>query len=142
MPITALFFDVGNTLLFPNRERMLRSLHARKVFPSEELLRKVERQTKPEFDALLENHAAVDHGFWQMYYSHLLEDLGLSDESICSDLVSCPRVSANWCDIRPSEAWRRLAERYRFGDFECGWQDCRNLIAAESPMLKNLPTRG
>jgi hypothetical protein len=67
MDIKALFFDVGNTLLFPNRERMLRSLHAREVFPSEELLRKVERQTKPEFDALLESHAAVDHGFWQMY---------------------------------------------------------------------------
>jgi HAD superfamily hydrolase (TIGR01509 family) len=153
MPITALFFDVGNTLLFPNRERMLRSLHARNIFPSEELLRKVERQTKPEFDALLESHAAIDHGFWQMYYSHLLEDLGLSDESICSDLVSCTRVSANWCDIRPGtrEVLQRLARRYRLGVISnadgkiaeildrCGIADCFETITDSGIVGKEKP---
>jgi HAD superfamily hydrolase (TIGR01509 family) len=153
MPITALFFDVGNTLLFPNRERMLRSLHAREVFPAEELLRKVERQTKPEFDALLESHAAIDHGFWQMYYSHLLEDLGLSDESICSDLVSRTRVSANWCDIRPGtrEVLQRLAGSYRLGVISnadgkiaeildrCGIADCFETITDSGIVGKEKP---
>ena len=59
MAIKALFFDVGNTLLFPNRERMLRTLHDTQVFPSEELLLNIERQTKREFDSLLESRAAV-----------------------------------------------------------------------------------
>ncbi|HUK47980.1 MAG TPA: hypothetical protein VLW06_10325, partial [Terriglobales bacterium] len=64
MPPSALFFDVGNTLLFPNPKLMLRALHDRQVFPSEELLREIERRTKPEFDSLLESHASIDHGFW------------------------------------------------------------------------------
>ncbi len=115
MAIEALFFDVGNTLLFPSREKMLRSLHARQVFPSEELLQRVERQTKREFDELVQRHATVDHGFWWMFYTRLVGDLGISDESTCGDLVACTQISANWCDIRPGtrEALLRLGERYR-----------------------------
>jgi HAD superfamily hydrolase (TIGR01509 family) len=115
MPLTALFFDVGNTLLFPNRERMLRPLHQRGVFPSEDLLREVERQTKREFDVLEENDSSVDHGFWQIYYLKLLEHLHTLDAAIAHDLVTRTRISANWCDIRPGtrEALLRLAEDYR-----------------------------
>ena len=111
----ALFFDVGNTLLFPNRERMLGSLHSRQVFPSEELLRSVERRAKWEFDRLRETNSGVDHGFWQIFYSRLLAELGLNDASVCRDLVSRVRVSANWCDVRPGtrEALERLRQRYR-----------------------------
>lgn len=111
----ALFFDVGNTLLFPNRKQMLRCLHERQVFPSEELLGEIERRTKREFDSLLEKNASVDHGFWNIYYSHLLQDLGISDDAVCADLVLRTRNSANWCDIRPGtrEALQRLKTRYR-----------------------------
>jgi len=117
MPLKALFFDVGNTLLFPNREEMLRPLHERGAFPSEDLLQEIERRTKREFDSLLESNSAVDHGFWQIYYSHLLDQLGTPDETICHDLVTRTRISANWCDIRPAtrEALLRLAEKYRLG---------------------------
>jgi len=115
MAIEALFFDVGNTLLFPSREKMLRSLHARRVFPSEELLQCVERQTKREFDELVESHATVDHGFWWMFYTRLLRELNIPDEGTCGDLVKCTQISANWCEIRPGtrEALLRLGERYR-----------------------------
>lgn len=115
MAIKALFFDVGNTLLFPNRERMLQALHTRQVFPSDELMREVERQAKHEFDILVENHAAVDHGFWHIYYTRLLKELGIPEDGIRSDLVARTRVSANWCDIRPGtrEALLRLGERFR-----------------------------
>jgi HAD superfamily hydrolase (TIGR01509 family) len=115
--LKALFFDVGNTLLFPHREAMLRPLHERGVFPSEDLLQEVERQTKREFDSLQESNSAVDHGFWQIYYSHLLDQLGAPDETICHDLVTRTRISANWCDVRPGtrEALLRLAGKYRLG---------------------------
>src|ERR1017187_5658554 len=115
MPLTTLFFDVGNTLLFPNRERMLRPLHERGVFPSGELLHEVERRTKREFDVLEESDSSVDHGFWQIYYSQLLDQLSIADENICRDLVTLTRISANWCDIRlgTRESLRRLADRYR-----------------------------
>ena len=117
MPLKALFFDVGNTLLFPNREKMLRGLHKQGIFPTEDLLHKVERQTKHEFDSLLEGNSGVDRGFWRIYYSHLLEQLGLTDADVCDDLVTRTRISANWCDIRPGtrEALLCLSEKYRLG---------------------------
>jgi putative hydrolase of the HAD superfamily len=153
MAIRAVFFDVGNTLLFPNRERMLRALHARQVFPSEELMREVERQTKHEFDALLESHAAVDHGFWHIYYTRLLKELGIPEDGICADLVARTRVSANWCDIRPGtrEALLRLGEKYRLGVIsnadgkiadilkQCGIADCFETITDSGIVGKEKP---
>ncbi|MBO0911533.1 MAG: HAD family hydrolase [Acidobacteria bacterium] len=113
----ALFFDVGNTLLFPSRKRILLPLHEREVFPSEELLSEVERQTKREFDSLLQTNASVDHGFWHIYYSRLLKELGISDDAVCADLVACTRISANWCEIRRDtrEILERLKQEYRLG---------------------------
>ena len=153
MPLTALFFDVGNTLLFPNRQRMLRSLHEREIFPREELMHEVERQTKREFDALLESHASVDHGFWNIYYSRLMKELGIADDSICSDLVARTRVSANWCDIRPGtrEALLRLRKNYRLGVISnadgriadvlahCGIADCFETITDSGIVGKEKP---
>jgi len=52
--LKAIFFDVGNTLLFPRRERIFSSLRERKVVPSLEQLQALERRTKSEFDAILQ----------------------------------------------------------------------------------------
>jgi HAD superfamily hydrolase (TIGR01509 family) len=142
MPIKALFFDVGNTLLFPNRQKMLRALHQRGAFPPEELLRETERETKHAFDKLLETHAAVDHGFWHIFYTRLLAELGIADDAIRDDLVARTRVSANWCDIRPGtrEALLHFGEKYRMGVIsnadgkirevlgQCGIADCFETI--------------
>ena len=151
--IKALFFDVGNTLLFPNPERMLRALHERQIFPSPELLRAIERKTKREFDALVGSNHAVDHGFWHIYYSHLLNELGIPDDSICSNLVSSTRVSANWCDIRPHtrEVLVRLGKKHRMGVISnadgkiaevlgrCGIADCFETITDSGIVGKEKP---
>ena len=153
MAIEALFFDVGNTLLFPNRKKMLRSLHDRQVFPSEELLQSIERETKQQFDALVESHSAVDHGFWWMFYSRLLNELGLPDESTCADLVARTQTSSNWCDIRPGtrEALQRLAKGYRLAVISnadgkiadilarCGIADCFETITDSGIVGKEKP---
>jgi HAD superfamily hydrolase (TIGR01509 family) len=153
MSITALFFDVGNTLLFPNHKQMLRALDERQLFPSLDLLQQVERQTKREFDLLQGSHSAVDQGFWDIYYSHLLEELGYADDGICKTLVSCTRVSANWCEIRPGtrEALTRLAEKYRLGVISnadgrisdvlrrCGIADCFESITDSGIVGKEKP---
>lgn len=153
MAIEVLFFDVGNTLLFPNRKKMLRSLHDRQVFPSEELLQSIERETKQQFDALVESHSAVDHGFWRMFYSRLLNELGLPDESTCADLVARTQTSSNWCDIRPGtrEALQRLAKRYRLAVISnadgkiadilahCGIADCFETITDSGIVGKEKP---
>jgi putative hydrolase of the HAD superfamily len=153
MPAKALFFDVGNTLLFPDRRRMLHSLHEKQIFPSHDQWKEVERRTKREFDSLLESHSAIDHGFWQIFYSHLLKDLQLSDDSLHADMVSRTRISANWCEIRPStrEALQRLGKHYRLAVISnadgkiadvlahCGIADCFESITDSGIVGKEKP---
>jgi HAD superfamily hydrolase (TIGR01509 family) len=116
-PLKAIFFDVGNTLLFPDWNRMLAALHQRKILPTTQQLQSLERKTKNEFDAILESGSAVDHGFWYMFYAHLLESLAIEDTSLLDHLVTATRISANWCVIRPGtrEALLRLGENYHLG---------------------------
>jgi putative hydrolase of the HAD superfamily len=149
----AVFFDVGNTLLFPDRKRMLRALHERQIFPSDELLQEIERQTKHEFDSLLEANSAVDHGFWHIYYSRLLAVLEIPKDGFCADLVSRTRISANWCEIRPGtrEALQRLRERYKLAVISnadgkiaevlahCGIADCFETITDSGIVGKEKP---
>jgi putative hydrolase of the HAD superfamily len=153
MSIKALFFDVGNTLLFPNRQKMLVALHERKIFPSEEVLRQIERDTKHEFDSLMESHAAVDHGFWHIFYTRLLAQIGIADDGVRDDLVARTRISANWCDIRPGtrEALLSLGQRYRMGVISnadgkiadvlthCGIADCFETITDSGIVGKEKP---
>jgi putative hydrolase of the HAD superfamily len=153
MGTTALFFDVGNTLLFPNRSRMLHALHQRGIYPSEELLRELERRTKREFDSLIESNLPVDQGFWHIYYSHLLHEIAVSDQSICADLVSRTRISANWCDIQPRtrEVLQRLGRDFRLGIISnadgkiaevlarCGIADCFETITDSGIVGKEKP---
>jgi HAD superfamily hydrolase (TIGR01549 family) len=117
MQVQALFFDVGNTLLFPNRAIIFASLHERRIFPPEMLLQQIEREVKCQFDSLVETHASVDHGFWHLYYTRLLAELGLKEQDICQDLVSRTRISRNWCDIHPGtrDVLLRLGQNYRMG---------------------------
>jgi len=153
MALRALFFDVGNTLLFPNRGRILASLHERGVFPSEQLLSAVERKIKPQFDSLVESRASIDHGFWHLYYSHLLPELGVEGAEIRDDLVARTQVSGNWCDVRPGtrDVLLRLGQRYCLGVISnadgliaevlsrCGIADCfrsitdSGIVGAEKP---------
>jgi HAD superfamily hydrolase (TIGR01509 family) len=153
MPIRALLFDVGNTLLFPSPARMLRALHERQVFPSPELLREIERRTKRKFDELKDGDRTVDHGFWQIYYSHLLAELGINDASICADLIACTRISGNWCEIRPRtrDVLLRLRKKYRLGVISnadgkiadiltgCGIADCFETITDSGVIGKEKP---
>ena len=141
MPIKVVFFDVGNTLLFLNHAVVLKPLHAQGVYPTPDLLLETERATKREFDSL-QGHAAVDRGFWQIYYARLLKELRIANDGIHDDLVKLTRMSANWCQIRPNtrEALLRLRKKYRLGVISnadgkiadvlarCGIADCFDSI--------------
>jgi HAD superfamily hydrolase (TIGR01509 family) len=113
-PLKAIFFDVGNTLLFPDRPHILAPLHQRKLAPSLEQWHAIERKTKKEFDNILQHEGKADHSFWYLFYSHLLPELGIHDHALRDALVKATRVSANWCDIRPGtrETLQRLGQRY------------------------------
>ena len=112
--LKAIFFDVGNTLLFPDRTHILAPLYQRKLVPTIDHWHAIARKTKNEFDAILQHDGKADHSFWFLFYSHLLHDLDVRDDALRDALVSATRVSANWCDIRPGtrESLLRLGQRY------------------------------
>ncbi len=114
--IKAIFFDVGNTLLFPKRERIHAPLAARGIVPDGEHLRDLECRTKNQFDGMMTTNGSTDHSFWWMFYSQLLSEIGLeNDDAIRDQLVTSIRNSANWDTIRPGTAAQlhEIGERYR-----------------------------
>ena len=140
--VKIIFFDVGNTLLFPNRERIHAPLAERGFHPDLEHLRDLERRTKNQFDAMMTTNGSPDHSFWRMFYSQLLSEIGLDDDAVREQLVSGIRDSANWDQIRPGTAHhlRAIGQRYRIavisnadGRIEdvlrrCGIADCFRTI--------------
>ena len=106
------FFDVGNTLLFPNRARMLAPLAAGK-HPSLEEWQALERRTKQEFDQGLIG-GKVDHGFWWTFHTYLLQELNALDDGVRDALVENTQNSANWDQILPGtrEALERIRQQY------------------------------
>ena len=130
-----IFFDVGNTLLFPNRAKILAPI-AIERHPTLEQWQALERKTKTEFDRGMQN-GRVDHGFWWTFHTYLLDQLG--ESLVPRDvLVENTRNSANWDQILPGtrQALQRIGENFRIavisnsdGAIErvlsrCGIADC------------------
>jgi putative hydrolase of the HAD superfamily len=108
-----IFFDVGNTLLFPNRAKMLAPIE-NKRHPTLERWQALERRTKSEFDQNMQS-GRVDHGFWWIFHSHLLEDLDEARGGLLQELVQNMQNSANWDQILPgtSSALDRIRNKFR-----------------------------
>lgn len=131
-----IFFDVGNTLLFPNRPRMLAPLPKEK-HPTLETWQALERRTKQEFDQGLTS-GKVDHGFWWTFYTHLLNQLDAFDDTVRDELVANTQNSANWDQILPGtrETLERIRQDYAIAVISnadgkihvvlrrCGIRDC------------------
>jgi HAD superfamily hydrolase (TIGR01662 family) len=131
-----IFFDVGNTLLFPNRARMLAPL-SREKHPSLPSWQALERRTKKEFDQGLIG-GNIDHGFWWTFHTYLLNEAGVFNEALRDELVTNTQNSANWDQILPGtrEALQRIKQQYAIavisnadGRIEavlrrCGISDC------------------
>ena len=114
--LRAIFFDVGNTLLFPNRDKMLgplRSAHLSSAHPTLEQWQALERRTKHEFDLAMES-GPVNFGFWWTFHTHLLEQLG-EDLKVREALVRNTGNSALWDQILPGtcDVLDRIAQRFR-----------------------------
>jgi putative hydrolase of the HAD superfamily len=134
-----IFFDVGNTLLFPNRPRMLADL-APDRHPTLAQWQALERRTKIEFDRGMQS-GSVDRGFWWTFHTYLLQDLG-EPATIRDRMVENTQRSANWDQILPGTrgALDRIAGKYRLavisnadGKIEqvlsrCGIADCFSSI--------------
>jgi FMN phosphatase YigB (HAD superfamily) len=112
-----IFFDVGNTLLFPNRSRIHAPLTDRGFVPEPEHLRDLECRTKNRFDGMMTTNGSTDHSFWWMFYSQLLSEIGVEDNDLRDQLVASIRNSANWDIIRPGTAEQlgAIGEKYQIG---------------------------
>jgi HAD superfamily hydrolase (TIGR01509 family) len=94
-----IFFDVGNTLLFPNRKRILSPLPDQH-HPALEQWQALERRTKHEFDQGMVD-GRVDHGFWWTFHTYLLQELKAQDNGVRDALIENTQSSANWDQIVP-----------------------------------------
>jgi putative hydrolase of the HAD superfamily len=131
-----IFFDVGNTLLFPNRLKMLAPI-ASDRHPTLEQWQALERRTKIEFDRGIES-ARLDHGFWWIFHTYLLDDLNEGRDGLVQELVRNTRDSDNWDQLLPGTraVLERIRQKYRIavisnadGKIEnvlshCGIADC------------------
>ena len=117
MSLDVVFFDVGNTLLFPEHEKTLGPLWKRGHNPTEAQLYAAERVARQEMDLLVSRTRKVDQQYWEIYYAHLLNKLGISDVSLRLELVSLARTSANWSRLRPGTAQvlAQIKQEYRLG---------------------------
>jgi putative hydrolase of the HAD superfamily len=108
-----IFFDVGNTLLFPNRARMLAPVPAENR-PTLEAWQALERRTKHEFDAESMGGKA-DRGFWWIFHTYLLQELNMMDDRVRDTLVANTQNSANWDRMLPGtrEALERIRKEYK-----------------------------
>jgi HAD superfamily hydrolase (TIGR01549 family) len=109
-----IFFDVGSTLLFANRERILAPLYERGIRPEEPRLRALEAQVKNDFDARMEHGDRPDLGFWDMFYQRLFGELDLHDEPLRQMVIANTRNSFNWDQIRPGthETLQQIGKKY------------------------------
>jgi len=107
-----IFFDVGNTLLFPNRARMLAPLAADR-HPTLQQWQALERRTKHEFDEGM-IAGKIDHSFWWTFHTHLLQELNALDDGVRNTLVENTQNSANWDQILPGtrKALERIRQQY------------------------------
>jgi HAD superfamily hydrolase (TIGR01509 family) len=113
--LKTIFFDVGNTLLFPDRTHILAPLTKLGHSPSLEQWHAIERTTKKKFDEALQQNDSADFNYWFLFYERLLAELGLKDNQIRDFMVEATRTSANWSVIRPGtrELLQELGRRYR-----------------------------
>jgi putative hydrolase of the HAD superfamily len=148
-----IFFDVGNTLLFPNRAKILAPISSHR-HPTLEQWQALERKTKLEFDQGMQS-GRVDHGFWWIFHAHLLQQLG-EDAAVRDALVENTQKSANWDKILPGtrDALDRIAQSFHIavisnsdGRIEqvlsrCGIGDCfesvtdSGTVGVEKPRLE------
>ncbi len=112
--IKFIFFDVGNTLLFPNREVIDAPLAGTGHTVTSEHLRDLECRIKNQFDRMLTSNGSTDHSFWWMFYSQLLLEIGVNDDALRDQLVANIRNSANWNIILPGtrERLKEISEHF------------------------------
>jgi putative hydrolase of the HAD superfamily len=114
---SVIFFDVGNTLLFPDWDKILEPVAKHRSVPGIEQLRELERRTKWQFDSVMADETKTNIGFWRIFHSYLLDELKLTDPALLDTLALSMADSRNWNRSRPGtrDALDSIARSYRIG---------------------------
>src|SRR3954465_11727548 len=117
MPIEAIFFDAGFTLVFPDPSLTLAPLRRLGVSPTQAQLFDAERHAKHLLDeAHSHGNFSVDARYWQTYYARLMGLMNLvAESSLLDELAASTRRGSNWRTARPGtlEVLQKLRKRYR-----------------------------
>jgi putative hydrolase of the HAD superfamily len=112
--LRALFFDAGNTLLFPDTELTLASLIARGIRPTEDQLRISEKAVRDYRDHHTGN-SNPNHSYWNVYFDQLFLTLGLpADPLLQQELIASSHRSTNWRRILPDTRSILLALKQQY----------------------------
>jgi HAD superfamily hydrolase (TIGR01509 family) len=112
--VRAIFFDAGNTLVFPDRTKTLAPLTSRGISVTEPQLHAAERAARHHRDAHADDHAHnPDLQYWHIYYRELLGPS--ADDALIDELVAAARNSQNWTVPLPNarEILGGLKQKYR-----------------------------
>jgi len=126
MPLEAIFFDAGNTLIFPDRSLTLAPLLAQGIEPSQDQLWAAERVARKQRDAAGSgDRRQVDNDYWKIYYRELFRQIEAADETshaslqddsqLLAELIACARKASNWNVVREGtrETLLELKRSYR-----------------------------
>jgi len=115
----AIFFDAGNTLVFPNFGLVSEKLAARGARVTAVELERGEQKARFQLDDAELIRTSNDHARWNLYFRTIFRHCGVTEEMLVSavigDLDAIHRVNNIWEIVPPDVpgALRALASRYR-----------------------------
>jgi len=115
--LTAIFFDAGGTIVFPDPVLTLEPLRDM-ALPSQAQLHSAEREAKRCFDQARADGHPIDAQYWHIYYAHLFRELGITDnDDLRTELVRTTRAGTNWRRVMPDArpVLQRLKDRFKLG---------------------------
>ncbi len=127
-----LFFDAGNTLVFPDRDRTFAPLAARGITVTESQIYAAERAGRQFRDSVPPEQLSrdIDREYWAFHFRSLLGPD--ADPQLVTELFESSHHAANWTRVLPGtrEALLNLKNDYRLAVISNSDGTMANLIAS------------
>jgi len=130
--LKVIFFDAGNTLVFPDHSLTLAPLVERGIVVDSAHLAAAERAARRFRDAVPAEHLSpnTDREYWIIYFRELLGPA--AEHELIHELVPLSQTSGNWRLVRPGtrEALLALKQHYRLAVISNSDGRMANLLTA------------
>jgi putative hydrolase of the HAD superfamily len=115
MGLQAVFFDAGNTLVFPDPAKTLAPLAAREIVVADDHLFAAERAARRYRDAHPNQSPNTDFEYWHTYVRELVgHDV---DDALIVEMIAAAQKSSHWTVVAPCtrNLLLRLKKRFKVG---------------------------